>query len=223
MGTDVKFLLACTFPCHRQVRATVGEKFAPIEAGVSPLGMRDHCSQLVPRFPNRVPAGCTADDLAFLGPLCFWALRPMTAIGPRGPSLPVARAVSPRGPCREGSPFALGGSHSMWLPRPCQRLCGVDLRSCWILSLSSPPGTEGRFTSPVPPAPAWGWERRLFHVSLLSGHQDPLFFRRLLSCTLDSTGDGAASRALLAKVPVGLTSIGFPEESGCAKRHLDTS
>lgn len=77
----------------------------------------------------------------------------MTAIGPRGPSLPVACAVSPRGPCRELCSFALGGSHSIWLPRPCQCLCGVDLRSCSVLSLSFPPGTEGRLPSPAPLAP----------------------------------------------------------------------
>lgn len=77
----------------------------------------------------------------------------MTAIGPRGPSLPVACAVSPRGPCRELCSFAHGGSHSIWLPRPCQCLCGVDLRSCSVLSLSFPPGTEGRLPSPAPLPP----------------------------------------------------------------------
>lgn len=68
-------------------------------------------------------------------------------------SLPVACAVSPRGPCRELCSFALGGSRSIWLPRPCQCLCGVDLRSCSVLSLSFPPGTEGRLPSPAPLAP----------------------------------------------------------------------
>lgn len=76
----------------------------------------------------------------------------------------------------------------------------------------------------MPARPRLGaWEPRSFRVSLHPGHQAPLFFRRVLSCMLDSTGDGVASRALLAKVPVGLSSVRFPEGSGWEKRHLATS